>query len=248
MSEQEEIPIRCLQDALSEVEESEDRIRHLGMKSLQAADGDLYPYDFLVSSAASRAVCLSQGFRELMGSNNYVAAYPLVRLAMDCCFCLVGGHWVDNLHEFANHVIAGRKLSSYRAKNGEPLSDRFLRNKMDEKYPDLGVNEMYKQCSSWIHMSTLHVRSATQKIEHESSDNGQLGIQILVGGVRELPESEYIRTALSLFLTNAILCQLIIEWHNTKTVGKAEAAAGRFEGKLYSMELPQITRYVRSGC
>ena len=179
-----------------------------------------------------------------MGSKNYVAAYPLVRLAMDCCLCLVAGHWVDNLHDFANHIIGGSRLLDYKAKNGKPLSDAFLRKKLHEKYPDLNVNEMYKQCSSWIHMSTLHVHSATHAIEHDDNNDDQLAIRVLIGGVKELPESEYISTTLSLFLTNAILCQLIVEWHNTKTIGKAKADQG-FEGKLYRLGLPQITRYIR---
>lgn len=240
-----EVPVRSLDDALTFAEESEDRIRQLGIESLQAADGELYPYDLLVASAASRAILLSKGFRTLMNDRNYVAAYPLVRLAMDCCLCLVAGHFVDDLHDYANHVVGGGRLSSYKSKDGDRLRDVFLRNKLHEKYPDLNVNGMYEQCSSWVHMSSMHVHSATHGVEDGVDTTAGMAIRVNIGGVKELSESEYIGATLSLAITNAMLCQMIVEWHNTKMVGKAETDKD-FEGKLYHVPMPVVTKYVSS--
>lgn len=130
-----EVPIRCLDGALAFLGESEDHIRDLGVESLQAADGDLYPYGLLVASAASRAILLSKGFRTLMKDRNYVAAYLLVRLAMDCCLCLVAGDFVDDLHDYANHVVGGGKLSSYKSNDGDQFRDAFFAQQAPRKVP-----------------------------------------------------------------------------------------------------------------
>ncbi|MCY3624209.1 MAG: hypothetical protein OXH68_21185 [Gammaproteobacteria bacterium] len=241
-----EVPVRRLDDALTFVEGSEDQIRDLGVESLKAANGELYPYDLLVASAASRAILISKGFRTLMNERNYVASYPLVRLAMDCCLCLVAGHFVDDLNDYANHVVAGGRLSSYKSKDGDRLTDAFLRNKLHDKYPDLNVNGMYKQCSSWVHMSSMHIHSATHQVEDGDNDaTSGMAIRVSIGGVKELSESEYIEATLSLAITNAMLCQMIAEWHNTKMVRKAETDKD-FEGRLYHLPMPVVTKYVRS--
>lgn len=240
------VPVRSLDDALAFVEEGEHQISRLGIESLQAAEGDLYPYDLLVSAAASRAICLSQGFRTLMRDRNYVAAYPLVRLVLDCCLCLGAGQHVDDIHDFALHVVGGGRVSKYKSKEGDALRDVFLREKLDERFPDLGVNRMYEQCSSWIHMSASHIHSATSALSEGGDDEDEMAISVRVGGVRKLPERGHIETALSLGVTNAMLCEMIIEWHNTKVVGNRRADE-EIEGKLYALKLPKITKYVASG-
>lgn len=85
---------------------------------------------------------------------------------------------------------------------------------------------------------------------HEVEDvdvdtTGEMAILVNVGGVKELSESEYMEATLSLAITNAMLCQMIVEWHNTKMVRKAETDKD-FEGKLYHVPMPVVTKYVKS--
>ena len=163
---------------------------------MEAADGDTYPFDLLVSAAASRAIFISRGFRTLMQDRNYVTAYPLVRLALDCCICLQAGHMVDNIYDFSLHIIGGGRPNKYKSNEGRELKDGYLVDKLSAKYPELGVSHLYSECSGRVHMSTSHIVSTTSVVE---TDERALRIRVEV--VRELPESEYIGTTLYLKLS-----------------------------------------------
>ena len=240
-SRRKQAPIRDLNDALAQVEESERRVFGLGVEAVKAADGDLFAYDLVVVSASTRAILISKGYRALMQDRNYVAAYPMVRLALDCCLCLCAGHLVGDLHTFAMHVLDGGRVTDYKDKDGKLLSDTRLRRVLHEMHPEHDVNTMYKRCSAWIHMSTNHILT-TASVSQDTDGQRNIGVQL--GYVKELPDEKHIETTLSLAMVNAMLCQLIVEWHNTKMVGKAESNKA-FQGKLYAIKMPVLTKYVR---
>lgn len=55
----------------------------MGERVLSAHGGDLYTFDLLAVATLNRSMCLLRGFCDLMASENFVAAAPLVRMQLD---------------------------------------------------------------------------------------------------------------------------------------------------------------------
>ena len=137
----------------------------------------LLKIDLCFCSLLDRCVRLSQGFTAMIQTRNITCAGALLRLQMDNCMRLFAVYIAENEDDVADCVITGEKISKLKDKDGQKMSDTYLKERLkqyDEHFP-----HVYEQASGFIHFSSKAFYSIVQL-------PGDNAINFQVGG--ELPE------------------------------------------------------------
>lgn len=109
----------------------------------------------LVISALNRGLALLRGFCDLMDSENFLAAAPLVRLQLDSGLRAFALLMTADAHEAAGKVAAGEHLNRLKDREGERLTDKHIVKTVDKHlYP--GAAAMYERASGYVHLSDEH--------------------------------------------------------------------------------------------
>lgn len=77
-----------------------------------------------------------------------------MRMLIDCCIEVYAALLVKDKEHYFNNFLAGKPTNHIKL-SGQPLSGTFLRNELDKEYR--GIQEIYKECCSWIHPSKAAV-------------------------------------------------------------------------------------------
>ncbi len=128
------------------------------------APGNLYNMDFFYLGALNRSYCLLRGFCDLLESENFMSAVPLVRLQLDCCLRAAAPGLVEDPSLFASAVLGGTSVRDLKDKDGKPLTDACLLDLLVQDYP--WVRDVYRESSGFIHLSDKHIFNA-MRIESE---------------------------------------------------------------------------------
>jgi hypothetical protein len=67
----------------------------MGELVLSAHRGDLYGFDLLAVATLNPSMCLLRGFCDLIASENFIAAAPLLRMQLDNCLRFYAGWLVS---------------------------------------------------------------------------------------------------------------------------------------------------------
>ncbi len=140
----------------------------MGKLILSAHGGDLYRFDLLAVATLNRSMCLLKGFCDLIVSENFVAAAPLVRLQLDNCLRFFAGWLVSDPHEFAYQILGGKQIRNLFDRDGNKMTDRYLVEKFSEK-EDARFLTLYIQTSGYVHLSNKHMFSAIGNESNEGS-------------------------------------------------------------------------------
>jgi len=131
----------------------------MGKLFLSAHGGDLYSFDLLAVATLNRSMCLLRGFCDLMLSENFVSAAPLVRLQLDNGLRFFAGWLVLDPHEFALQILKGKQVKDICDAQGNKMTDRFLVEQFSQK-EDARYLTLYRQTSGYVHLSNKHMFNA----------------------------------------------------------------------------------------
>src|SRR5436309_3637702 len=84
-----------------------DRYFKTAKAVLGKAPGTLWKTDFYYFGVLNRSYCLLRGYCDLMDSENFLSAIPLVRLQLDCILRATAPGWVEDPSAFASAVLGG---------------------------------------------------------------------------------------------------------------------------------------------
>ena len=143
-------------------------------KQLNAISPNLYSYDVYLIGAINRSINLNKGFVDLMKTNNFIAAAPLIRLNLDNLLRLYAARISQHsINEFASLVIGGKRVSDikyYQKQNGEKrqkLTDNFLKKELSKIEGQEWVKDIYDAGNSFIHLGDISIASSRQIISDE---------------------------------------------------------------------------------
>jgi hypothetical protein len=140
----------------------------MGKLILSAHGGDLYGFDLLAVATLNRSMCLLKGFCDLLVSENFVAAAPLVRLQLDNCLRFFTGWLVPAPHDFAYQILDGKQVKNLLDQEGKKMTDRYLVEKFSEK-EDARFLALYTQTSGYVHLSNKHMFNAMGHVSKEGN-------------------------------------------------------------------------------
>lgn len=140
-----------------------------GKKLLEDADGKLYPCHALYLSVLNRSHELYVGFITLAEIDNYGCCMALLRMQLDNVLRFYGVLNTKDVHETANNIFKGTKLSSMKSSSGKPMRDVHLKEMLAVN--NEWVERVYNITSGYIHLSDQHISHMLQKTTEEG--NGQ---------------------------------------------------------------------------
>jgi hypothetical protein len=139
----------------TELEKTETEVRVAIRAVASAANGTLFPLDFLAWASANRTLGLLSAFRQLLEASNYSTAAALVRLQLDTLLRWKAAWHVSNPHDMALDVLSGTPLRSLCDRDGNRLTDQNLVQLTVDEAP--WIERVYRETSGFVHLSEKHI-------------------------------------------------------------------------------------------
>lgn len=177
---------------------------------IEADNGRMFGVDLVVIAAIYRSLSLIDGFTCMVEKRNVLCAAALVRLQVDSVLRLYACCLVDDPHSLVEPLLEGKPLNKIKSKDGNSLSDKYLRTELSKLYP--WVNSVYEQTSGFIHLSKAHMLSPVTHV-----DSSSRSLRICVGReAREWTEKEMIETVEAFTEATKSVIHLAVSWLETK--------------------------------
>ena len=161
---------------------------------------------------SARSLSLTRGFCSLLEQRNFIAAAPLVRLALDNCLRFYAAYLVSDPHKFAFAVMGGTPVNKLSSRDGKRLTDRYLVQKLSEEIRWLKVKDLYEHSSGYVHLSDKHLFHAVRM----KPGTGRT-IEIKINDKDEfISERLYIEATETFTSLLRILFSLLTKWEATK--------------------------------
>lgn len=162
-----------IEEAIDILSEANEHHLELGKKMAEAYEGSIYPMDLLAAAVLNRSLYLIEGISRLVLDRNYISAVPLLRLQLDNALRFHAAWLVDEPHQFAIDVMAGKQIRKMKDSQGKSMTDAHLVSKLSEEYD--WVERVYKGGSSYIHLSESHIFNSVHQSEREREIIVQIG-------------------------------------------------------------------------
>ncbi len=197
-----------------------DEHQKMGVKIMQAASGNMYALDLLAIAVLNRSLCLLTGFCDLIERKNFVAAAPLLRLQLDNLLRFHGAWLAEDPHEFSTEVLRGTHIRKLKDRDGNPMTDRYLVNKLAEKYPVM--TSVYEHTSGYVHLSEKHIFNSLGKLESDGTFH--MKVSASDGFIKE---RDYLEAVRAFFEITGILFSYMQGWALTKDGAVKTEAVGK---------------------
>lgn len=197
-----------LADRLQAIEKQEKKLLKLIAPTLQpgqpfSASG-FHGHLFIIG-AGKRTVAQSAGFRNMIGSRNFVCASSILRMQIDTAMRLNALNLVADVPIFLEAWSNGEKFSKLKSAAGNKLHDTELLKELAVKFP--WVQEVYAQTSAFIHFSARHTWACISQLnEQERTFRLEISPED-----PERPEHDYFEIVSCFSATNDIIGTLVGE-------------------------------------
>lgn len=164
-----------IESGLIELEELSRSHVERGMNLLTSNDSKLYTLDLLSVAVYRRSMSLIAGFSDMIRSNNFTCAVPLIRMQLDNALRFYATTLVQNPDKFVAKFISGTHIGDFTDfETGRKLSDTYLVKHLGKKFP--GIIQVYRDTSGFIHLSEKHLFSTLGK-----KSNAERTISVTIG-------------------------------------------------------------------
>jgi hypothetical protein len=181
----------------------------MGKLMLEAYGGAFYPLDMLAVAVLNRSQALIAGFCSMVEARNFVCAAPLVRLQVDNCLRFFAAFIVKEPHDFAQSVLKGVSVRKLRDKDNNLMNDRYLAEKLSEKYPWL--LKLYEETSGYIHLSDKHIFNAITDAPGDRTVSFKISPEDV-----DVEDEDYIEATEAFKAATNILLEYVSGWTYTK--------------------------------
>lgn len=200
-----------IKKALDKLDSSRRIYLKIAKEMLEADQGNIFPLDLFALGVIKRSLLLVKGFCDLLRSNNFTSAAPLVRLHLDNLLQIYAAFIAKNPHDFAVERLNGKQTNKLKDKSGQKMKDRYLVEQLSRNKETSWVKRVYKETSKFIHFSNKHIFSTVQSIGENRT------IKFLIPSDKEIVPEQVQLEAISAM--NAItdgLFRYLYGWVKTK--------------------------------
>jgi len=171
----------------------------------------LAPIDIYSLMVLRRSISLVYGFTELIRSNNFMCAVPIIRFQIDNLLRFRAAFLVDNQSKFVVDVLQGKEVRKLKDRSGKNMTDAYLQDVLENEYAWL--KEVYKKTSGYIHLSESHFYNTLR-----SKKNGQKGtVEIYIGpDDKMVNDLEYEQATEDMINATHALLTFLVNWAKKK--------------------------------
>lgn len=185
-------------------------------KMAKAFNAAIYPLDLMGISVAKRSMSLISGFAEMIRSENFICAAPLVRMQLDNSLRFYAAFLVDDPHELAKEFTAGKAIRNFKERGtNQKLTDRLLLERLAEHFP--WITQVYEKTSGYIHLSDKHLYNTMGK------QTGEKRLSVVIGDkdtfITEAQRAEAVYIMIEL---TTVVLWLLNSWTLTKDTPNPE--------------------------
>lgn len=201
------IQSQSLASSIDSFDKIPDRIRELSKSLIKAANGKMFPVDFMTIAALKRTYGNHTGFKSLIKNSNMSAARSLLRIQVDTLIRYHAIWLVDQPHDFAADIMDGARIDKITDRDGNKMRDFYLINKLKNEYDWLP--EVYSRLSGYVHFSGSHISSAVDQLNEKE-------IIFNISDTEKFPEISWIEAVDCFTECTLILFRYIYGWIKTK--------------------------------
>ena len=206
---------------LTKLDADRAALLNLYHKELCYEGATIFPLDIVANGAVKRAISANSGFKMMIESRNLVVARTLLRTHIDTALRFSAAWLVDNPHDFAAKLIAGKQINKMKDRKGKQLSDAYLVETQTQDHPWLP--KVYSELSGYVHFSGAHVSASVSAI---GKDDGLVSFKI--SEIDEgFPEFSWIEVIECFRESTEILAHYLHGYALTKQATPEELADGR---------------------
>ena len=200
-----------MSDAFNKYFEESERLSKelISVSSRIVKTGDMFHMDILTMAVVNRALELSDGFKELILSEKFLCAAPLLRLQIDNLLRYSAAWLVDQPDEFVMEVMKGTSVRTLKDASGKRMTDFYLVQRLTSEIP--WVESVYNKTCGYIHFSESHF----SKVMLTTEEDGQFSIGIGTQS-KKVPESIYIEAIEAFNAATLEICKFVYGWLKTK--------------------------------
>lgn len=200
-----------MSDAFKEYfEKSEELSKELLSLSGQIVKaGDVFHMDILTMAVVNRALELSEGFKDLILSEKFLCAAPLLRLQIDNLLRYSAAWLVDKPHEFVAEVMKGTPVKNLKDASGKKMTDFYLVQKLSSDVP--WVESVYEKTCGYIHFSESHFHKVMLSTEDDGTFSIGIGSQS-----NQIPKETYIEAIEAFNAATLEISKYVYGWLKTK--------------------------------
>ena len=198
-----------IEEAIEILSEAKQHHLDLGKRLSGAYDGAIYAMDLLAVAVLNRSLYLIEGISLVILDRNYISAVPLLRLQMDNVLRFFAATLVEDTHQFASDVMAGKHVRKLKDSKGSRMTDKYLVEKLSIEYE--WVEKVYKKGSGYVHLSDEHIKNTVHQLENEKEFLIQIG-----RGQVPIPDEMFLDLIGAFIETTKLILKYIDNWIFTK--------------------------------
>jgi hypothetical protein len=144
------------------------------MPVVGASGAPMCVLDFIVLGAVKRSLSLASGLIVLIKAKNMVCARAVLRMHLDTITRLSAYLYVEDPEQLAKAVLGGKALNTFKSKDGRPLRDGYLVDRLSERFP--WVRNVYDFTSGYVHFSERQFFDAVHSVGNDEERTVRLSI------------------------------------------------------------------------
>jgi len=191
-----------LEDTIQKISSVESELS-VSIREIIQRDTNMYRSDMYLIGAARRTLAQARGFRDLIRSKNFPCAAAVLRLQIDTAMRINGLNYVNQPQDFIDGLLAGKQYNKQKNKNGERLTDAFLRAKLNETYP--WVDTVYQSTSDLVHLSPRHFFTSLASFDQSTGM-----VEVDISGYDPQESTQYYEITQCFYETTRIAAALIL--------------------------------------
>jgi hypothetical protein len=140
-----------------------EQLAQLGTDWIGRANRGFFVLDLIYLGALKRTVSLVSGFDAMVERRNMVCARAMLRMNLDTLSRTRAYTYVDDAEAVTRAVLAGTRLDTLKAADGQLLRDAYLIQRLTAEAA--WIDGVYRSTSGYVHFSEKQVFDAVQSVD-----------------------------------------------------------------------------------
>lgn len=199
----------ALDEEIKKLDDWIELLPKMGMEFVNSGSGHLYLLDFIFIGAIKRTLSMAVGLSGLIKAKNITLCRAVIRMQMDTVSRMLAYTYVDDPSKMALEVIKGKALNKFHSKDGKPLTDAYLIDRISKDHP--WMKESYKRLSGYVHFSENQLFDSIVGVGSE--EERTINISIATED-SNFPEVSWIEIVQSFVALLSIFGDLLVKYRN----------------------------------
>lgn len=188
-----------IEEVFLEFSKQKERYKTIVHAMLVVDGGNMYLFDQFILGVAQKSLAMISGFELLMKENNFLAGAALIRLHLETLLVIYATTRVKDADKFIHGLMSDKQLDNFKDRSGKKMTysslmKEFIKDPQNNDF--LGLANVYKETSKFVHFSGKHIFSGMSKDAKKENT-----FSFVLSDKKDIPEKS---------LREAIECMIMI--------------------------------------